>query len=123
MYAYYRLINKAYTGNLETFKGNFLDKRVKNAEERLRYSMANFLLRRTHEDRINGEPLLHMPPATQIELYCKFTPYEHALYLAVIKKFEALMERAAMDQKPVARLVLWYVQSLHSTACRLTVIA
>ena len=107
IYAYYRIINKAYTGDFKTFQDNFLNKRVRNARERLDYSFRNFILRRTPDDRIFGEPIMRLPPAKDIHLYCTMSAFEYAVYMALVKKYKALINREIAKQKPVRHLFLW----------------
>lgn len=107
LYAYYRIINKAYTGNLQSFAENFLKKKSRNAQERLNYSMHNFILRRTLDDVLDGEKLLALPRAKETRITCEFSNFERKLYDAIIQKYEVLMDQAAESQKSVRWLYLW----------------
>jgi SNF2 family DNA or RNA helicase len=107
IYAYYRIIHKAYTGDLKTFRANFLKKRNMNAQGRLNYSMNNFILRRTNDDKLNSQRLLQLPRAKETKIVCSLTGFERDLYLAVLEKYESLILQAEAEERSVISLVLW----------------
>jgi SNF2 family DNA or RNA helicase len=106
IYAYYRIIHKAYTGDLRTFRANFLNKRDRNAQEKINFSMNNFILRRTADDVLNGQQLLHIPRARETRLSCDMTAFEKAVYIAVLDKFEVLIAQAKDKEEPIFSLIL-----------------
>lgn len=106
LYPYYRLLNKDYTGDLRTFTANFLSKNPK-AQARMNLSLNNMILRRTHDDRLDGKRLFHLPSAQEIQLLCSFSKFEYAVYLAIVEKYEVLMDKAVEANQPVLPIFGW----------------
>lgn len=99
VYAYFRLLHKDYTSDLKTFTANYLSRNPK-AEERLNLSLAHCIIRRTHDDMLDGKRLLDLPRAQEVKLLCSFSKLEHFIYLQVVRKYEVLISRAIAEGEP-----------------------
>ncbi|KAF2750189.1 hypothetical protein M011DRAFT_397133 [Sporormia fimetaria CBS 119925] len=87
LYPYFKFLNVPYTGSLKIFKNNYCDSKNPENADRLLLKLNQFMIRRTHADTMFGAPILKLPKADQITLWCDFNPVERNIYEIVQKRF------------------------------------
>jgi SNF2 family DNA or RNA helicase len=97
LYPYFKFIGVPHTGVFEDFESNYCD--VSVGVDRLLIRLSQFMLRRTHSDKMFGAPILKLPRADQSIYWCDFNPVERLVYDIVWKRFwqKAGMEFPALE--------------------------
>jgi SNF2 family DNA or RNA helicase len=93
LYPYFKFIGVPHTGDFEDFEENYCNIAAGPAGvDRLHIRLSQFMLRRTHSDKMFGAPILKLPRADQSTYWCDFNPVERIVYDIVWKRF---LERMA----------------------------
>lgn len=87
LYAYFKFLGVPHTGSYKIFKHNYCDTNDPENIERLLVRLSQFMMRRTHEDRIFNAPILKLPQADQGTFWCDFNSVERRIYEVVRKRF------------------------------------
>ncbi|KAL8798933.1 MAG: hypothetical protein Q9182_006280, partial [Xanthomendoza sp. 2 TL-2023] len=94
LFAIFKLLRVRHTGNFETFRENFCDPDNEGCCPRLHALLRQFMMRRTHADRVMGHPLVVLPRNSQRTIVVELNPIERALYDTVESRFvEAINQR------------------------------
>ncbi|KAH7395154.1 SNF2 family N-terminal domain-containing protein [Phaeosphaeria sp. MPI-PUGE-AT-0046c] len=87
LYPYFKFLNVPHTGSYKIFKHNYCDSKDAVNTERLLSRLAQFMIRRTHADRMFHAPILKLPQAAQGTFWCEFNPIERVIYEIVRDRF------------------------------------
>jgi len=87
LYPYFKFLGVPHTGSFNIFKNNYCNSNNPENTERLLVRLAQFMLRRTHADRMFNAPILKLPMAGQGTYYCEFNPVERCIYDIVQQRF------------------------------------
>lgn len=87
LYPYFKFLNVPHTGSYKIFKHNYCDSKNIENTERLLSRLAQFMIRRTHGDRLFHAPILKLPQAAQGTFWCEFNPIERVIYEIVRQRF------------------------------------
>ncbi|KAF1948372.1 hypothetical protein CC80DRAFT_431711 [Byssothecium circinans] len=87
LYPYFNYIGVPYTGSYQIFKQNYCDTGSTESNERLLVRLSQFMLRRTHDERMFEAPILKLPRADQLTYTCDFNAVERNVYDIVEKRF------------------------------------
>ncbi|PSN62122.1 hypothetical protein BS50DRAFT_561205 [Corynespora cassiicola Philippines] len=87
LYPYFKFLQVPHTGSFRIFKNNYCDAGNPENSERLLVRLAQFMIRRTHEDKMFGAPILKLPKAQQATNYCDFNSVERIIYEVVRTRF------------------------------------
>ncbi|ETN42213.1 uncharacterized protein HMPREF1541_04154 [Cyphellophora europaea CBS 101466] len=88
-YAFFRFLKVKNTGDFTLWKDNYCKKGSAAALKRLNTLLQKFMIRRTHQDKMFGKPIVQLPRVTQSDLYLDFNPIEKAVYEIVRERFVA----------------------------------
>lgn len=88
LYPYFKFLGVPYTGSFKIFKHNYCSSDPET-NHRLLVRLVSFMIRRTHEDKIFGAPILKLPQADQGTHWCEFNPVERCIYNVVHARFTA----------------------------------
>ncbi|CAI6332506.1 unnamed protein product [Periconia digitata] len=99
LYPYFRFLNVPNTGSLRIFKHNYCDPGNTENNERLLVRLAQFMLRRTHEDEFGGAPILKLPKAGQMTQWCDFNPVERSIYTVVQTRFATIINNWSQNKQ------------------------
>jgi SNF2 family DNA or RNA helicase len=83
LFPYFKFLRVKHTGNFQVFKENFCSSNNKDSTTRLHSFLKQFMIRRTHKDKLFGAPIVPMPPTTQVTHVIEFNVVERAIYEAV----------------------------------------
>ena len=102
LYPYFKFLHVRNTGTYEVFKENFCDPESGVGNERLHSYLRQFLIRRTHADRLFGAPLINLPKNNQSTIVLEFNEVERGIYEIVrhrfIKKINEFKERRVLKK-------------------------
>ena len=87
LYSYFKFLGVPQTANFKIFKENYCGSGSGENSQRLLARLAQFMIRRTHADRMFNAPILKLPHAIQITHWCEFNPVERSIYNIVHKRF------------------------------------
>jgi SNF2 family DNA or RNA helicase len=87
LYPYFKFLGVPHTGSFKIFKHNYCDSKNGENTERLLVRLSQFMLRRTHADKLFGAPILKLPQAEQSTYWCNFNPVEKQIYEIVRGRF------------------------------------
>jgi SNF2 family DNA or RNA helicase len=87
LYAYFKFLGVPHTGSFKIFKHNYCDTKDVENTERLLLRLSQFMIRRTHSDRLLNLPILKLPQANQGTFMCEFNPVERCIYDIVRQRF------------------------------------
>lgn len=89
LYPYFKFINVPHTGSFKIFKNNYCGNGDGENAERLLIRLSQFMIRRTHADRMFNAPILKLPQANQTTYWCEFNGVERCIYNIVHQRFAA----------------------------------
>lgn len=87
LYPYFRFLNVPHTGSFKIFKNNYCDKKSPENASRLLLRLNQFMIRRTHSDKMFDAPILKLPRASQVTHWCEFNSIERSIYEIVRERF------------------------------------
>ncbi|KAF9694487.1 hypothetical protein EKO04_007498 [Ascochyta lentis] len=87
LYPYFKFLNVPHTGSFRIFKHNYCGNGVGENAERLLVRLSQFMIRRTHADRMFNAPILKLPQASQSTYWCHFNSVERSIYMIVHQRF------------------------------------
>jgi SNF2 family DNA or RNA helicase len=87
LYPYFKFLDVPHTGSFKIFKNNYCDSKDAENTERLLVRLSQFMIRRTHADKMFGAPILKLPQADQTTYWCEFNSVERAIYDIVRVRF------------------------------------
>ncbi|KZM25989.1 uncharacterized protein EKO05_0009128 [Ascochyta rabiei] len=87
LYPYFKFLNVPHTGSFKIFKHNYCGSGNGENAERLLVRLSQFMIRRTHADRMFNAPILKLPQANQSTYWCKFNSVERSIYIIVQQRF------------------------------------
>jgi hypothetical protein len=87
LYPYFKFLNVPHTGSFKIFKNNYCGKGDGENAERLLVRLSQFMIRRTHADRMFNAPILKLPQASQATYWCDFNNVERCIYIIVHQRF------------------------------------
>jgi hypothetical protein len=87
LYPYFKFLGVPHTGSFKIFKHNYCDTKDTENTERLLVRLSQFMIRRTHADRMFNAPILKLPQADQATYWCEFNPVERTIYDIVKERF------------------------------------
>jgi hypothetical protein len=87
LYPYFKFLGVPHTGSFKIFKHNYCDTKDAENTERLLVRLSQFMIRRTHADRMFNAPILKLPQADQATFWCDFNPVERCIYDIVHARF------------------------------------
>jgi SNF2 family DNA or RNA helicase len=88
-YPYFKFLKVPNTGSYKIFMNNFCTDDEHVNVNRLQWLLSQFMIRRTHIDRLFGAPLLKLPKAVEKLHYCHFNDLERTVYDIVRRRFIA----------------------------------
>lgn len=89
LYPYFKFLNVPHTGSFKIFKRNYCGNGDGENAERLLVRLSQFMIRRTHADRMFDAPILKLPQANQSTYWCEFNSVERCIYIIVHQRFAA----------------------------------
>ncbi|EUC50623.1 hypothetical protein COCMIDRAFT_67310, partial [Bipolaris oryzae ATCC 44560] len=108
MYSYFKFLGVPFIDNFENFDEEYCDP---DNPEKIMVRLSQFMMRRTHSDKMMGAPILKLPQAHQATYWCEFNPVERRIYKIVEKRFiermSAAMEGGASEKSYGNTLVLY----------------
>jgi len=87
LYPYFKFLNVPHTGSFKIFKQNYCGSGSGESTERLLVRLSQFMIRRTHADRMFNRPILKLPTANQATHWCYFNSVERSIYDIVYLRF------------------------------------
>jgi SNF2 family DNA or RNA helicase len=87
LYPYFKFLGVPHTGSFKIFKHNYCDTKDTENTERLLVRLSQFMIRRTHADRMFNAPILKLPQADQGTYWCDFNSVERCIYDIVQQRF------------------------------------
>ncbi|KAF1919601.1 SNF2 family N-terminal domain-containing protein [Ampelomyces quisqualis] len=93
LYPYFKFLDVPHTGSFKIFKSNYCDTGNAENTERLMVRLSQFMIRRTHADKMFGAPILKLPQADQSTYWCEFNSVERCIYEIVEKRFVDRMNK------------------------------
>lgn len=99
LYPYFKFLGVPHTGSFKIFKNNYTGGGDKRKAERLLVRLSQFMIRRTHGERMFGAPILKLPTAHQATFWCDFNTIERKIYDVVEKRFAERLQIEARTQK------------------------
>lgn len=87
LYPYFKFLNVPHTGSFKVFKQNYCSTSNGENAERLLVRLSQFMIRRTHADRMFNAPILKLPQANQSTYWCDFNSVERSIYNIVHQRF------------------------------------
>jgi hypothetical protein len=87
LYPYFKFLGVPHTGSFKIFKHNYCDTNNAENTERLLVRLSQFMIRRTHADRMFNAPILKLPQADQGTFWCEFNSVERCIYDIVRSRF------------------------------------
>jgi hypothetical protein len=87
LYPYFKFLNVPHTGSFKIFKNNYCGNGDVDNSERLLVRLSQFMIRRTHADRMFNAPILKLPQANQSTHWCEFNSVERCIYIIVHQRF------------------------------------
>ena len=86
-FPFFKFLRVPYTGTVEVFKENFADPENDDSNSRLHSFLKQFMIRRTHANKLFGSALVELPRNTQKTVIVEFNKVERAIYDAVQKRY------------------------------------
>ncbi|KAH6613977.1 SNF2 family N-terminal domain-containing protein [Boeremia exigua] len=87
LYPYFKFLEVPHTGSFKIFKNNYCGGGDGENAERLLVRLSQFMIRRTHADRMFNAPILKLPQANQMTHWCEFNSVERSIYNIVHHRF------------------------------------
>ena len=87
LYPYFKFLGVPHTGSFKIFKHNYCDSKDAENTERLLLRLSQFMIRRTHADRMFNAPILKLPQAAHGTFWCDFNSVERCIYDIVRQRF------------------------------------
>jgi SNF2 family DNA or RNA helicase len=87
LYPYFKFLGVPHTGSFKIFKHNYCDSKSAENTERLLVRLSQFMIRRTHGDKLLNIPILKLPRADQGTFMCDFNPVERCICDIVRERF------------------------------------
>lgn len=87
LYPYFKFLSVPHTGSFKIFKQNYCGSGSGESAERLLVRLSQFMIRRTHADRMFNAPILKLPQANQMTHWCEFNSVERSVYIIVHQRF------------------------------------
>lgn len=87
LYPYFKFLRVPLTGTYNVFKKNFCGGNDPDKIDRLQCFLSQFMIRRTHVDKMFGAPLLKLPSASEKTHLCSFNDLERSVYEIVKDRF------------------------------------
>lgn len=100
LYAYFKFLEVPHTGSFKIFKNNYCGSGDSESIERLLLRLSQFMLRRTHGDRLFNQPILVLPRAGQSTFWCRFNSVERCIYDIVRERFAYCINMWAKRNDP-----------------------
>lgn len=98
LYPYFKFLGVPYTGSFKIFKSNYCSS-DRETQQRLMLRLADIMMRRTHEDKMFGAPILKLPQADQGTHWCEFNRVERCIYDIVHARFNARVYIAVINNE------------------------
>lgn len=102
IYPFFKFLRVKHTGSLETFKENFCEPGDEDDQARLHLMLKQFMIRRTHVDRIFGKPIVVLPKTTQTTLKIEFNMVERHIYetlrIRYIKRINSYSKAGTLEK-------------------------
>ncbi|KAF2419695.1 hypothetical protein EJ08DRAFT_683563 [Tothia fuscella] len=102
------------TGSLKTFKQNFCSDTDPDHPRRLSEMLRNIMLRRTHQSRILGAPILKLPSNKSETVYLEMTPLERRVVTEIVDYYKMQFsndgDKATGSQAAIERIQAVYPQ-------------
>lgn len=102
LYPYFRFLKVPNTGSLAIFKANYSGKNEVDKVQRLNAMLSQFMIRRTHLDRMFGAPLLKLPKPTETTHWVQFNDLERQVYEIVhrrmVENINAIAKKGELAQ-------------------------
>ena len=83
LFPYFKFLRVRHTGSIAVFRQNFCLKDSDVCNKRLHSMLEGLMIRRTHQNKLFGVPLVQLPKNTQATIPLKFTAVEMAIYQRV----------------------------------------
>lgn len=80
LFPYFKFLRVKHTGSISVFRHNFCVKDSDVCNKRLHSMLDGMMIRRTHQDRVLGAPLLKLPKNTQQTLELELNAVEKRVY-------------------------------------------
>ncbi|KAF2032710.1 hypothetical protein EK21DRAFT_98852 [Setomelanomma holmii] len=87
LYPYFKFLGVPHTGSFKIFKHNYCDTNDTENTERLLVRLSQFMIRRTHADKMFNAPILKLPMAGQSTFFTEFNSVERCIYDIVRQRF------------------------------------
>jgi SNF2 family DNA or RNA helicase len=97
LYPYFKFLGVPQTASFKIFKENYCGNGTGENAERLLARLSQFMIRRTHADRMFNAPILKLPQAIQITHWCEFNPVERSVYNIVHERFALNINKLSRD--------------------------
>ncbi|KAK7618626.1 DNA repair protein-like protein rad5 [Phyllosticta citricarpa] len=97
LYAYFKFLDVPSTGSFKVFRANYYGDDDPEKLRRLEVMLQKFTIRRTHKDKMFGQPILKLPKAGEYTHECKFNDIERAVYEIVRKRMIARINAFSRD--------------------------
>ena len=102
LYPYFKFLHVRHTGSFAVFKENFCDPESGVGNERLHSFLRQFLIRRTHRDRLFGAPLITLPRNNQRTILLEFNDVERTIYEIIrhrcVKRINEYTKRGVLEK-------------------------
>ncbi|KAJ6274679.1 dna repair protein rad5 [Bipolaris maydis] len=114
-YPYFKFLGVPLIDNFDNFEEDYCNP---ENPEKLLVRLSQFMLRRTHSDKMMGAPILKLPQAHQATYWCKFNPVERRIYDIVQKRFTERMEamKGGTSEKSYNNILVLYLRLRQLTA-------
>lgn len=80
LFPYFKFLRVKHTGSMAVFRQNFCLKNDDVCNKRLHSMLDGMMIRRSHQDRVLGAPLIKLPENIQETLRLKFNKVERHIY-------------------------------------------
>ena len=98
-YPYFTFLRVDGTGTYEDFTNTYCLLKDSTCRQRLIAVLSTLMFRRTHKDKILGQPILVLPKITTNVEYLRFSTVEDLIYQAVRRRFVRAINKAAEEDK------------------------
>ena len=83
LFPYFKFLRVRHTGSIHIFRHNFCAKDNDVCNKRLHSILEGTMIRRTHQNKLFGAPLIQLPKNTQETITLEFSNLEMAIYQKV----------------------------------------
>lgn len=87
LYPFFKFLRVKQTGDVEVFRENFCEPDDEDDTKRLHAMLNQFMIRRSHKERLFGQPIVKLPKNTQKTIVIEFNAVERAIYNAVRRHY------------------------------------